>query len=299
MRYDPKIQSADIIPAPLIARFLKESSKPKYTGLARAGLTWEEARGSTLREWLGVTGHSGVYVTWVEPEGPADKAGLKKGDILLSAAGKLIDHTGNYLDPLYGKTTFNNLASLDSSPGDSMKITYFRSSGEGIGETNSTTLWLEGRRPASEISPSRLHGDSLPYLFLGGLLFEELSRPYLREWGNNWRQEAPLNLVYLDAFQNELPRTQGHLVILSSLFPSAQTLGLEGLAKRVVLSINGRTIHSLADVTEAAKYPENGFQKIILEGSMGPIFLAAATLSSEEDGIRSQYGIPLISPSPK
>ncbi len=299
MRYDSKTQSADIIPAPLIARFLKESSKPGYTGLARAGLIWEEARGTTLRAWLGATGHSGVYVTWVEPGGPADKAGLKKGDLLLTAAGKPIDSTGNYLDPVHGKTTFSNLASLESSPGDAMKITYFRSSGEGIGKTNSTVLCLEGHRQASEISPSLLHGNSLPYLFLGGLLFEELSRPYLREWGNDWRREAPLNLVYLDAFQHELPQNQGRLVILSSLFPSAQTVGFEDLVKRVVLSINGRDIHSLADVTEAAKHPENGFQKIILEGSVGPIFLEAATLATEEEAIRAEYGIPRAAPSQK
>jgi S1-C subfamily serine protease len=293
MRYDPKIQSADIIPAALIERFLAESAKPDYRGLARAGLSWEQVRGSTLREWLGASpDHNGVYVTWVEPDGPAAKAGIRKGDLLLKAAGHEIDGEGNYLDPEFGKITFNNLASLESAPGDPMEITYFRSSGEGKGATNTSTLRLEGRNPTSEISPSRIDGETVPYVFLGGLLFQELSRPYLKEWGGDWQRQAPQNLVYLDAFQNELPLHQGRLVILSEIFPSEQTVGFEDLSKRVVESINGREIHSIADVTEAAKHPENGFEKIILDGSVGPIFLDASTLAAEEESVRAEYGIP-------
>ena len=293
MRYDPKIQSADIIPAPLIEHFLEQSVKPDYHGLARAGLSWEQLRGSTLRKWLGATDeHSGVYVTWGEPNGPAEKAGLRRGDLLLKAAGESIDGEGNYLDPDFGKITFNNLASLKAAPGDPMEITYFRSSGEGRGTTNTATLQLEGRNPSAQISPSHLDGDTVPYVFLGGFLFQELSRAYLKEWGGDWQREAPQNLVYLDAFQDELPQHGGRFVILSAIFPSPQSVGYEDLAKRVVVSINGREIHSLDDVTEAAKHPENGFEKIILDGSVGPIFLDASSLAEEEEAVRAEYGIP-------
>ena len=293
MRYDSKTQAADIIPAPLIERFLKESSKPGYTGLGRAGLNWEEVRGSTLRQWLGAgTEHTGVYITWIEPDGPAEKGGLRQGDLLLKVAGQQIDGEGNYLDPAYGKITFNNLASLKRAPGDPLEISYFRSTGEGKGSTNTTTITLEGGKLSSEISPSRLLGDTVPYTFVGGLLFQELSRPYLKEWGSDWRREAPQNLVYLDAFQHELPRNQGRLVILSSLLPSAQTVGFQDLGKRVVVSINDRQIHRLDDVTEAVNHPINGFHKIILEGSVGPIYLDASTCFADEQTIREQYGIP-------
>ena len=292
MRYDPKSQAADIIPAPLIERFLKESIKPGYRGLARAGLMWDEVRGSTLREWLGAGNeHEGVYVTWVQPGGPADKAGLRKGDLLLKADGKPIDGAGNYVDPVHGKITFYNLASLEHSPGDTMEITYFRSIGEGKGSTGTTSLQLAGSSLSSEISPSRLDEESSSFVFLGGLLFQELSRPYLLEWGADWKREAPQNLVYLDAYQKELPPDQGRFVILSAVFPSARTVGFDSLSKRVVKSINGREIHKLADVTEAAKHPEKGFQRIIVEGAVGPIYLEASTMASEEEEVRREYGI--------
>jgi len=293
MRYDPKSQSADIIPAPLIARFLKESAKPGFSGLARAGLSWEPVRGTTLREWLGVEkDRSGVYVTSVDPNGPAEKGGVRTGDLLFKAAGKEIDREGNIIDPDHGKISFSNLASLGSSTGDPMVLSYFRSSGAGTGSFGTTTLTLAGRNPLAESSPSRLEGESVPYTFLGALLFQELSRPYLREWGSDWRREAPRNLVYLDAFQEEAPRGHERYVILSAVLPTERNVGFQDLSNRLVLAINGKAIHRLADVTEAAKSPENGFHRIDLEGSAGPIFLDDSTLVTEEEEVRKRYGIP-------
>jgi len=293
MRYDPRTQSADIIPSPLIGRFLKESAKPGYSGLARAGLTYSESRGRTLREWLG-TGKelTGVTITSLDTDGPAEKAGLRKGDLIVRAGGKSIDGEGNYTDPLLGKINFSNLATLESAPGDKGEIVYFRSTGEGTGTLGTATLTLGGRNPLAEISPARLQGNSVPYTFLGGLLFQELSRPYLREWGVNWRSDAPQNLVALDAFQENLPKDQKRLVILSGILPSPQTIGLQELAHKVVVRINGMPIHTLADVSDAAKYPKNSFHCIELEGSAGPIFLDSVSLGSEEAELRSEYGIP-------
>ena len=293
MRYDPRTQSAEIIPAPLIARFLKESGKPGYSGLARAGLTYGEARGRTLRAWLGTPKEmTGVYITSITPGGPAEKAGLRKGDLIVRAGGKEIDGEGNYSDPRLGKINFSNLATLESSVGDKGEIVYFRSTGEGTGTLGTATLTLEGRNPLAEISPARLQSDSVSYIFLGGLLFQELSRPYLREWGGNWRSDAPQNLVALDTFQEDLSKDQKRLVIISTILPSPQTIGLQELARKVVVAINGMPIHGLDDVSKAVKHPQNGFQRIDLEGSAGPVYLDAATLESEEARLRNQFGIP-------
>jgi hypothetical protein len=293
MRYDSRTQAADIIPAPLISRFLKESSKPGFHGLARAGLGWQEVRGTSLTEWLGVPkGRAGVYVTSVVPGGAAEKGGIKKGDFLLSINGKQIDGEGNYLDPALGKITFNNLSSVESSPGDALAINYFRSSGEGTGTLGNTTLTLGGRNPESETSPLRFSEKPPSYTLLGPLLFLELSRPFLREWGANWRTEAPLDLVSLDAFQDELPKDRKRWVILAAALPTTETMGMENLAGKVVESINGRPIRELSDIAEAAKHPDKGFQKIILAGSAGPIYLDASALPSQEAEARSRYGIP-------
>ena len=297
VRYDPRIQAADIIPAPIIGRFLTESTKPGYSGLARAGLSWEPLRGTTLREWMGAgSDRIGVFVTSLDSEGPSEKAGLKKGDLIMKVDGKSIDGDGNYTDPTLGKITFNNLASLGKSPGDRINIEYFRTTGVGTGIIGTANVTLSGRNPSAEISPSILEYDSIPYMFLGGLLFQELSRPYLREWGPNWRKDAPLNLLYLDEFQKEFPRTQKRFVILSAVLPTPETIGMENLGNSLVEKVNGRPIHCLADIAEAAKHPDKGFDRIDLEGSSGPVYLDAATLNEVENLVRERYGVPESTP---
>jgi len=100
----------------------------------------------------------------------------------------------------------------------------------------------------------------------------------------------------LDTFQEDLPKDQKRLVILSAILPSPQTIGLFDLDNRVVTQINGRPIHGLADVRESAKHPVKGFHRIDLEGSAGPIYLDASTLGEEESMLRNQYGIPPENP---
>jgi len=292
MRYDPKTQSADIIPSPLIGRFLKEAGHPGFKGLARAGISWAPLRGATLREWLGLSKDQGGVAIAPVRNGPATKAGIRKGDVMLTLAGKAIDSEGNYVDPVLGKTSFSNLVSMESAPGDRIEIGYFRPDGEGKGSRGIATLTLEGRNPASEISPSLLDGKKVPYVFYGGLLLQELCRPYLYEWGGNWPSEAPQNLVSLDAFQNEETVDRKRYVILSGILPSEQTLGADQLINQLVERINGMPIRCLGDVAEARKHPQGGFHRIDLEGGAGPVFLDDATLASEETRLKIQYGIP-------
>jgi hypothetical protein len=291
MRYDPRTQTADIIPSPLIERFLKEASKPGFKGLARAGIIWAPLRGATIREWFGLTKEQGGVAITPDRKGPAEKAGLKKGDVILTLGGKPIDAEGNYEDPVFGKTSFGNLVSMGAAPGDRIEVGYFRPDGKGHGSAGSATLALEGRTPETEISASLLQGDSVPYTFYGGLLFQELSRPYLREWGNNWLSDAPQNLVALDVFQDEVKEDRKRYVILSGILPSEQTVGAERLTNHPVEKINGIPINSLEDVNEARKHPVGAFHRVDLEGGAGSIFLEAASLDSEEKRLKDQYGI--------
>src|SRR5437588_1929615 len=115
LRYDPRGQLIDAIPAPIITHFLKEAESEHYRGFPAVGFSFFPTRDPQLRKYAGQTGKAtGVYVTSVEPNMPAMKAGMQVGDIITSIGNHEIDQNGNYVDPLYGKIDFTNLISAHS-----------------------------------------------------------------------------------------------------------------------------------------------------------------------------------------
>ncbi|MBV9008369.1 MAG: hypothetical protein JO354_04270, partial [Verrucomicrobia bacterium] len=110
LRYDPRSQVMDVIPAPIIAHFLKDAAKPKYAGFPTLGFDYFPTRDPQLRTYAGETGNAGgVYVTGIEPGAAVGDAGLKEGDIITGIGSFDLDQNGNYDDPLYKKVNFTNL----------------------------------------------------------------------------------------------------------------------------------------------------------------------------------------------
>jgi serine protease Do len=64
-----------------------------FMGGGRMGVGIQSV-GDQLGEYFGLDGRDGVLVTSVEEDSPAEEAGLKAGDIILSVGGKSIDGTG-------------------------------------------------------------------------------------------------------------------------------------------------------------------------------------------------------------
>src|SRR6266403_296688 len=79
LRYDSRSQMLDAIPAPVIKHFLREAESQNYRGFPSVGFSFFPTRDPQLREFAGETGNGGVYVTNVEPNMPAMKAGMKVG----------------------------------------------------------------------------------------------------------------------------------------------------------------------------------------------------------------------------
>ena len=289
MRYDARSQTADLISTPVIAHFLGEAAKENYGGFARAGIAFSATRDPQLRRYIGLNEPGGVYVTEILAGGAADKAGLHKGDVLLAVNGKAIDQDGNYEDPEFGRIAFSHITNTVSHPGDTLGFRVFRG-----GKTLEIPVKMESRDRSRIVSESYVVDRAPGYVVLGGVVFMELSRPYLQEWGANWVKEAPQRLVFYDAFQNELPQDRGKIVFISQILPSQDTIGYETLDNLVVSKVNGRKIRSLADLAEAAKHPLNGFQKIELEEDPGVLFLDAASIEANRDKLIKKYSLPAM-----
>src|SRR5216110_785102 len=288
LRYDSRSQLVDAIPAPIITHFLKEAESQNYRGFPSAGLSFFPTRDPQLRQFAGEKGKGGgVYITNVEAGTPAMKAGLQVGDVVTAIGNNEIDQNGNYVDRLFGKIEFTNLLTAHAYAGDVIPFHIQRN-----GKAMQLNMTLEHRDAKDYVSPPYYLDQPPRYYVLGGLIFQELSRQYLKEWGLNWQREAPQRLVYLDRFQSEFfPERNRRVVILSQVLPANSTIGYDDLAYLTVTRVNGKEIKSLADVAEAVKQPVEGFIKIETEEDPKQIELDAAQVAADAPNLQENYGI--------
>ncbi len=291
LRYDPRSQVVDAIPAPIIAHFLKGAENEPYRGFPSAGFSFFPTRDPQLRNYAGQTGTAGgVYVTDIEPNMPAAKAGMRVGDIVTTVGESDIDQNGNYVDPLYGKIEFTNLITARNFVGDKLAIQVQRE-----GKPLRLDLVLEHRDANDYVIPPYNADTPPPYYVLGGLIFQELSRQFLKEWGGNWVKDAPQRFVYFDRYQSELfPEGNRRVVILTQVLPANSTLGYDELAYLTVLKVNGKEVKSLRDVAEAAKQSVDGFIKVETEEDPKQIILDAAQVAAEAEALQKSYGLPAL-----
>jgi hypothetical protein len=292
LRFDARTQVLDAIPAPIIAHFLKDAEKQPYPGFPSGGFGFFGTRDPQLRRFADQTGKpAGVYVTSVEPGTPAAKAGLQVGDIVVGVSGNEVDQNGNYVDPLYGKIEFPNLITARAFVGDTIPLSIQRA-GKGM----QLNLALEHRNADDYVIPPYNIDRAPLYYVLGGLIFQELSRQYLKEWGANWQKDAPQRLVYKDRFQSELyPEGNRRVVILTQVLPANSTIGYDDLSYLTVTKVNGKEIKSLADLAAAAKQTiDGGFIKVETEEDPKQIELDAAEIAAEAPTLQQNYGLPSL-----
>jgi hypothetical protein len=154
---------------------------------------------------------------------------------------------------------------------------------------------LEHRSEDDYVVPPYNIDEPPSYYVLGGLVFEELSRQYLKEWGSNWQKDAPQDFVYLDKFQSELfPDGNRKIVILSQVLPANSTIGYDDFTYLVVEKVNGKKIESLNDLAEAVKTPINGFDVIETSDDPKQLALNAAEAEAEAQALQKNYGLPAL-----
>jgi hypothetical protein len=159
------------------------------------------------------------------------------------------------------------------------------------GERLDLELPLRAMPPDQDRVPPYVYGRGPDYVVVGGLVFEELTRPYLGAWGDWARRAPPRLLVAIDREDegDELKR----IVLLSSVLPDAANLGYQELKDLIVERVNGREVASLADLREAFASPQGGFQVVeLLAGQAAArLVLDAQEAEAAAGRVREAYGV--------
>ena len=289
MRYDPRTQAVDVLPAPVIAHFLKDFDDGHYEGFPRAGMDYAPTRDPQLRHYAKLPASGGgVYVPDVSRDGPAAKAGLQVCDVILEINGQGIDQDGDYDEPLYGRISIAHLISTKNFAGQTVELKISRD-----GEPRTLQVMLSHKPEEEYVSEPYVIDHPPRYYVMNGLIFQELSRQYLKEWGGDWQKQAPQRLVYLDRYQSSMiPEGRKRIVVLSQVLPVASNIGYEDLKYLVVTKVNGQPINSLDDLPKALEKPESGFDKVEFEDFPKEIFVDAAHLAEDDQNVQESYSLP-------
>ncbi|WP_395749372.1 PDZ domain-containing protein [Prosthecobacter sp.] len=281
LAYDSKNQITTILPAPIIEHFLKDVADGSYEGFPSLGMEMQSTMDEQYREYLGMKPDApGVLISMVMKGGSAEKAGLKKGDILVAINGFAIDSRGNYKDPQFGALSSSHLVRGRAYVGDKVDIKVIRD-----GKETTLTGDLARRKPDDFLVLPYLFDKGPRYFLMGGLLFQELSHPYLDAFGEDQRGGAILRLSRIashpDKFEEE---GRKKLIFLSLVLPTPSTQGYDKLGGQVVNKVNGRVITTLDDLAEAFKNAKDGVH--VVELNEFPHLLYLDSFNAERDNMR-------------
>ena len=223
--------------ANLIARQLADKGfvERGYLGIQFQAVTGAHARA------FGLDRPRGALVASVEPDGPAEKAGVKPGDIVLSYNGKQLESSGE-LPPLVGATPVGSKASIEVLR-DGQKRELAVTIGKLKEDATASAAPRGNPQQPAEASESRL-----------GITVSELTKEQLLE----------------------LDIDGGVLITTVQQGPAARA----GLARGdVILEANRQHIGSIKDLREAIGEPKEGEQTLLLvrrgEGSLFIVVEAA------------------------
>lgn len=283
--YDSRNQIVQVTDISVIRSFVKDALDGKYVGFPTLGVLGEETTDPVFRSYLKLPEQEGgLYVSKINKRGSAARAGIVQGDVILSIDGQKIDSRGYYNNPQYGKLDWTRLVNGAHKSGDSMTVEIMRD-----GKSQKITVPLLDSGNVRELIPRYLYDKTPPYLIHGGLVFVELSLPYLKSYGDQWQNRAPVNLI--EALQDDSDfddRGVERIVVLHGCIPTEATLGYDSIGGVIVDSINGKPVKSLTDVARELDDPAPAIQTIGLARAPYKLYLSPEKVKAVNEVLKAR-----------
>ena len=281
LNYTPKDLVSNVLAAPIINSFLEDLADGSYDGFPELGISVSKTLDEQFRKFLKLRDdEGGIYISRVVNGSSAAKAGLKEGDVILSIDGHAIDPRGNYDDPNYGKLALGHLVRGNAKVGQKIALKILRD-----GERQELPVELIRRNPEDYLIQPYMIDRGPKFLIEGGLVFQELTRDYLKLYGDAWATRAPIKFLLALTSPDELEKVGVEkIVFLSRVVPTPATVGYEQVNNVRVTKVNGVEIKKITDLAAALEQPQDGHHRIEFDEFPYLIFMDA----SLSKGINSQ-----------
>lgn len=270
----------EMVPAPIIRKFLEGVRKNKARDVPGIGVTTQQLENPALRRHLSMQpGDSGVLVTAVQ-YGSSAWGRLAVGDVLMQLEGHSIADNGTIRYHGKNRCQFDALIG-DMHVGDEARVRVLRD-----GKPKDMRLKMA---PMQWLVP-RTEYDRRPMWFLfGGIVFQRLTADYLRSWGDAWWEKAPKELLHLYYSGLRRPDRQ-EVVVLAQVLADAVNVGYENFHNDVVESVNGEPPVDMADFVRRVDSSETAVAIRLSSGAT--VLLDVAEARAAEERILEIYRVP-------
>jgi len=233
-----------MVPAPIINHFLEDIADGTYEGIPKLGISCQKMESPDIRASYHMDeDETGTLINKVYPGSPATDI-LMPEDVLLSIDGNRIANNGT-IEFRPGERTSFGYVVQSKHVGESVLCTVLRDA-----KQLDVSIQLSKPTGAMRLVPNEQYDVAPTYYILGGLVFEPLTKNFLREWGKQWYSRAPRHLTnyYLNG---ELTEDRKQVIVLVKVLPDEINLGYHDWGSNVVTSVNGSHISSITDLVEA------------------------------------------------
>jgi len=272
------------VPITVINHFMEDIADGTYDGYPDLGIFYSSLSNEAYRRYVGLKeGQTGVVVRGTIKGSSADAAVLPR-DVLVSIDGHPIRNDGSILVKGYSY----NLAEIveRKQVGETVEFELLRK-GTPLRSSFALKGWGES------MIRSNTYDRPPEYFIFGGLLFQPLSREYLKTWPNDWWNTADKRLLYYYDyyFADNIYLEDPEPVVLTRVLPAPVNRYYSGVTDRIVKKVNGKKIKSIRDLVEAFDGNKGEYHIIEFDGHYAPCVLQSKQVAIENPAVFKSYGV--------
>jgi S1-C subfamily serine protease len=272
-----------MVSVPVIEHFLKDISDGAYNGVPDLAINTQMMENPSLRRFYGIKDEqSGVLVRNVFTDSPG-RGLLEPGDVILAMDGTEVASDGTVTFRGDERTSYV-YAVQNKQIGESVLVRVLRG-----GKIEEVPVKLTISSGAYRLVSMERFDEEPVYFIYGGFVFSPLTVNLLKEWGNEWWRDAPLNFLY-QFMQGEPTETQREVVVIVDVLSDEINMGYEQAYWEAVVFANGKRIGKLRDLIDALESNRGPYQ-VIETQSKSQIIIDRKEAEKSAKRILKQYKI--------
>jgi len=276
---------------PIIKFFVKNYNQPDYSGSGHLGIILYNLVSAQKRLYYKAQSFSHGVVVGKIHEHSGFYGKLQRGDIILSVNNVKISNTAKMKHPNWSQVHFNYLLSQKPA-GFEVQLKIWRDGKE---------MNIEGKlvqKNSNRGKVLRYFADynpadwKLDHLIYGGVVFVELSVPYMYQYGEQWSKFGPSEFVGVIKKDDplETPTKERHIVA-QKVLPTDYTQGYEQFSPAILENVNGKKPMNLAELRDMLSSSQEEFTEFNFRFAGGKIILKKSDLGNINKVLTKKYQI--------